>query len=268
VNPAVTSPDQPAPRAQGGARAVFLPREHGSWSIALEPIALGLLVVPTAAGVGLSLAAASVFFARRPLRSLVLQPGPRHAALAATALLGLFAAAGLAGATIMAGPASLWPLLLAAPFGALFLAFDLRRDPRAAVAEAAGAAAFSMVPAAIAAAGGWPARPALALGAVMCARSVPTVVLVRGAVRRAKGLAGTDSAGSVASLLGLAVLAALPLMSLAPWTVAALGFLLLVRAVAIASARPDQLPPRRLGIAEAIVGVVFILTVWAAYRLR
>ena len=39
-----------------------LPNEHGSWSLALEPLALGLLVAPSAAGAALGLAAACGFF--------------------------------------------------------------------------------------------------------------------------------------------------------------------------------------------------------------
>ncbi len=33
-----------------------LPKEHGSWSLALEPVAFGLLVAPSAAGAALTLA--------------------------------------------------------------------------------------------------------------------------------------------------------------------------------------------------------------------
>ena len=39
-----------------------LPKEHGSWSLALEPVAFGLLVAPSAAGAALALAAGLGFF--------------------------------------------------------------------------------------------------------------------------------------------------------------------------------------------------------------
>lgn len=48
---------------------VFLPKEHGSWSLALEPLALGLLVAPSLAGGALAGAVLAGFFARRPLKA-------------------------------------------------------------------------------------------------------------------------------------------------------------------------------------------------------
>ena len=48
------------------ALRLMLPKEHGSWSLALEPVALGLLVAPSAAGAALAAAAVSGFFLRRP----------------------------------------------------------------------------------------------------------------------------------------------------------------------------------------------------------
>ena len=50
------------------AAQLTLPKEHGSWSLALEPVAFGLLVAPSAAGAALALAAVSGFFLRRPLK--------------------------------------------------------------------------------------------------------------------------------------------------------------------------------------------------------
>lgn len=49
-------------------RELVWPREHGSWSFALEPMALGLIAVPSVAGGWLALAVGAAFFARRPLR--------------------------------------------------------------------------------------------------------------------------------------------------------------------------------------------------------
>jgi hypothetical protein len=49
----------PAPMARW--RDVILPKEHGSWSLALEPIALGLLVAPSWAGGSLAVAVLAGF---------------------------------------------------------------------------------------------------------------------------------------------------------------------------------------------------------------
>jgi hypothetical protein len=168
---------------------------------------------------------------------------------------------------MIGGLFSLWPLLLAAPTGALFLFFDLRRNTRAFASEIAGAATFSAVPAALAVLRGWPTRPALALAAIMCARAIPTVVTIRYAVRVAKGQSMRSAAPVVASIAGLALVAALTLGSLAPRAVFGLALLLLARAVVLTCLKPATLTPRALGLTEAVIGAVFVAGTALAYRL-
>ena len=70
-------------------RALLLPREHGSWSLALEPLALGLIAAPSWPGAALALAALALFFARRPwqaARAGDVRLRPALGALAAPAL--------------------------------------------------------------------------------------------------------------------------------------------------------------------------------------
>src|SRR5258708_7378263 len=76
--------------------SVFLPKEHGSWSLALEPILLGLLVAPSGSGVSLAVAAIAGFFARRPFKAILGRSSPRRpGALPAAILLGFCACVGL-----------------------------------------------------------------------------------------------------------------------------------------------------------------------------
>ena len=49
---------------------LVLPKEHGSWSLALEPVALGLLAAPSVGGGWFALATLAAFLARRPLRAV------------------------------------------------------------------------------------------------------------------------------------------------------------------------------------------------------
>lgn len=66
----------PTPAASNTSfRSLVMPREHGSWSLALEPVALGLLVAPSRAGAWLALAAIAGFFTRRPLKLALTLPG-------------------------------------------------------------------------------------------------------------------------------------------------------------------------------------------------
>jgi hypothetical protein len=45
-------------------RDLVMPREHGSWSLALEPLLFGLIAAPSLAGGGLALAVVAAFFGR------------------------------------------------------------------------------------------------------------------------------------------------------------------------------------------------------------
>ena len=49
-------------------RSVAVPREHGGWGFLLDPILLGLLVAPSAAGIFLVLLDLASFLARTPLK--------------------------------------------------------------------------------------------------------------------------------------------------------------------------------------------------------
>lgn len=247
---------------------VFMPREHGSWSLALEPLALGLLVAPSAGGLGLAVAAASGFFARRPARALMAPcgPGARRASALALAVLGCVAAAGLAEAAALGGLRSLWPLLACVPLGGLFLLFDMRKDARAAAAEIAGAATFSVLPAALATQAGWPALLSLGLAGVMCARSVPTVLVVRFAVRSGKGQSPGRLGPVVAALVAVGLVAELASLALVPRAVVVLACLLALRTALLVSLRPAALAPRALGLAEAFIGVAYIAGTALAYR--
>src|SRR5690348_13588654 len=96
-----------------------LPKEHGSWFLALEPVALGLLVAPTGAGVALAVAAVAGFFLRRPLKIVLREPDCERwqTALASVLVLAILAALGLLLTAKMGGVERLWPLLPAALAG-------------------------------------------------------------------------------------------------------------------------------------------------------
>lgn len=265
-----------ATSANTSFRSLVVPREHGSWSLALEPVALGLLVAPSAASAALAVAVIAGFFTRRPLKLAATLPStdPRRAAalrwtllFAAIALAALLVAAFAFGANKQQSDwRALWPLLLAAPFGAAFLWFDLRGEMREAEAELAGSAAFALVPAAFATLAGWSAAPALALAALMLARSVPTVLTVRAYLRVAKNKPaqpGAALAGALGFLLGVAALAAFRWVPLAA---CALVGVLVARSVWLLSSLAPAWSPRRIGMLEAALGLVYLAGLALAYR--
>ncbi len=260
-------------------RSLVLPREHGSWSLALEPVALGLLVAPSRGGAWLALAVIAGFFTRRPLKLAVTLPrsDPRRRATIGWMLL--FATTALAGLLLSTAPSlwrntphptwtALWPLLLATPFGAAFLWFDLRGEMREAEAEIAGSAAFALVPAAFATLAGWSAAPALSLAGLMLARSVPTVLTVRAYLRLAKGKPATALPALACAGGALIAVVALATRGLVPGTAAALALLLVARTAWLLSPRAPTWSARRAGITEAILGAVFVAALALGYGAR
>ena len=133
------------------------PKEHGSWSLALEPVTLGLLAAPSRAGIFLAVAAVAGFFLRRPLKLLRQTPsdprGPR-AAFCAVSLI-LAAASALLLAVQFASAIQLWPLIPVLCAGTAFVWFDFRNENREGAAEIAGATSFALLPATFAALAGW-----------------------------------------------------------------------------------------------------------------
>ena len=252
-------------------RQLFLPKEHGSWSLALEPVALALLVAPSAAGALLALAGIAGFFTRRPLKFAVTLPAgdPRRVPARNGAIFfALLGAAALGGAAVLGTVRDLWPLLLAAPFGALFLWFDLRNAVREAEAELAGSIAFALLPATGAMLAGWPAPAALALAALALARSAPTVLTVRTYLRLGKGEDPSVLLPLAAAGAACAAVAILARQGLVPGSAAAMSAVFLGRTAWLVSPLRPNWPARRVGILEAVLGVMQLGVLAAAYHLR
>ena len=267
VVPTVALPSRP--EAGPPPTTVFLPKEHGSWSLALEPLALGLLAAPSPAGVTLGLAALAGFFARRPLKAALAPDctARRRTARAVVVMFSAFAAAGFGEALVLGGVTALGPLLLAAPLGGMFLWFDRQNESRAAAAELAGSATFALLPATFATLAGWTWPAALALSALALARSVPAVLTVRTYLRLGKDQPVDFRLPVAAGVLALGVTAVLAWRQLVPGLAIGWAALLLVRTVFFTTAlRPDW-PARRIGLIEAGLGALYVGTVALAYHL-
>jgi hypothetical protein len=250
------------------ALAAFLPKEHGSWSLVLEPLALGLLVAPSLAGGGLATAAFAGFLARRPLKAALAPEFSerRCAARQTVVMLSALAVAGLFETVVTAGWLPLWPLLLAAPLAGLFAWFDAQGDSRAAAAELSGSAAFALLPAALATLAGWPVPAALALAALALARSLPTILTVRAALRLRKGQPVRPGAPVLAALFACGVILLLVAGGHVPFIAAGGVALLLLRSVWFATALRPQWSGRAIGTSELILGLCYITLAAVAYH--
>ena len=245
-----------------GWREVTMPKEHGSWPLAFEPVALGLLVAPSVAGAWVAVIAVAGFFARRPLKIVWRERSGARVAAAWKSLavcagvgLGALAAAVAAGGVMWAG----W-LVPFAGLGAVFLSFDLKNSGREEAAEIAGAAAFSTVAAAIAAAGGVGAAGALVVLIAMAGRAVPAVMFVRACVRGGK----TGEYRAVAPLVAgaVALMAAAGAAMAGKMSVAVP--LMLAVFLARATVRllwPRPIKARTLGFQELAIGLGYLAIV-------
>jgi hypothetical protein len=253
-------------------RPVVIPAEHGGWGFLAEPVVLGLVLAPSAAGVCLGLAALSGFLARHPLRLWFMDwrrrvryprtalAGRAFGALAAVALF-------LTTAGFLLARAPFWPVLVAAaPVGLAALAFDARGRSRDVSAEVTGAVALGASVTAIALAGG--ASPGIAWGAwaLLALRGWTSILYVRARIRLDRGLTSGPwlaLAGHGATLLAAGALAG---AGWAPWLSTVAFGLLLARAAWGLSPWRRPIPPKALGFQELGFGILTLLLLALGYR--
>jgi hypothetical protein len=255
-------------------KTVALPAEHGGWGFLVEPMVLGLVLAPSAAGVCLALAALAGFLARHPLR-LRLSDRRKRVRYPRTALAERFLAgyAGLAllllAAALALAPAPFWPALaVAAPIGLAALAFDALGRSREVLPEAAGAIALGASATAIALAGGAPASLAWGAWALLALRALTSVLYVRARIRLDRGLAAGPRAVLAAHAAALAVAAGLASAGWAPWLAPAAFFVLFARAAWRLSSRRRPVRPQTLGFQELACGLLTLALLATGYRLE
>jgi hypothetical protein len=268
------STPEPASTARGVSWGrIVLPPEHGGWAFLAEPIVLGLLVAPTAAGAWLAVAAMAAFLARQPLKlwSGDRRRGRRYPRTAqaerAFASLATLAAGGLVGAAVTARGPMMLAVGLAAPLAAATLALDLSLRSREALAELLAPLALSALAPAMALAAGWKAAPAFALWVLLAARAIPSILYVRARLRLERGGRANLALALVAQGLAIATAAGLAARGLAPWLgVAAIGLLALRAAWGLSPWRP-RWSVKQVGVSEAVAGAITVLAIAIGSRL-
>jgi hypothetical protein len=235
----------------------------GGWGLVFEPVVLGLLLAPSFAGFYLALSAVALFLARQPLTLLMLnrkRDSPRTALAKRFATLYLaISVASFIAALVFAQFSFVMPLLIAAPFGNMQLAFDWRGRRRVLVAELSGAMAISSLATAIALCGGWSSPAAFALWAIMIARAVPAILYIRALLGRLHNKQASSLPLWAAHVLGVVTVALLFRGGLAPRLAIAAMMVLTLRAlIAFASARRFRLTAMKLGFSEIAFGALTV----------
>jgi hypothetical protein len=245
-----------------------MPVEHGGWSLVLEPIVLALVVVPSAAGVLVALAAVCAFLIRQPLH-LAVRDHRRRSRFPRTALcerVVLFLAAGIV-ATLLwpaleTGGAVLLPMLMAAPLLGIVALYDLRTTVgRALVPEIAAATMVGAAGASIVLAGQGTAPLAYALWALAACRAVPSIIHVRTSLGR-----GSFAASLIVHVA--AVLATAALFSLGALPLAAVLAMLVLVGRALFGMKLRSVSPKQLGLTELGLGVLTVVIVAAGFLLQ
>lgn len=253
----------PAPSRRSPRRRMLVPTEHGGWGLTLEPGVLGLLVVPSWAGMCLVFAAVLGFVARNPVRIALLDlrqrrrlPRTRLAARIAAAELSFLAALVLAAVVLAEAP--FWaPAVVAVPLLAVELWFDSRSQSRRLAPELAGATAVAAVGAMVVLAGGGDSRLAAGIWLLLAARSLTSLPWVRAQIQRLRGR-GVDQAPVVAgdvAAMGAAGVAVAIERGLALGAAAVMVLL----AVQRLAGRGRPAPAKVLGIGQTIAGLLVVL---------
>ena len=243
-------------------RSVALPAEHGGWGFLIEPILLGLLVTPSAAGFLLAVAAVAGFLLRQPLKTLLIDR--RRGVNNARTLLAFYGAAagiGLLGAIWLAGPRFLGVLALALPAALLFAYYDLTRPGRTLQAELAAPAALAVVAPAMAVMADWTWPAALALWVVLVARAVPTVAFVRARIRLDKGRATNIHIPILLHIVAVAVVVWLVTIDLLPRVTSLVFALFFMRAMVMLAPKRPAMSVKTIGIMELLLGIGAVVAI-------
>ncbi len=254
-------------------RSVALPPEHGSWGLVAEPLLLALMVKPSPGGAVLALGVLAGFLAYRPLKLLYgdLRRGRRfqrtRIALAFASGLAALCVALLVASVDIAG---VWPFLaflIAAPFALIFVVYDLAPG-RFWQAEVAAPVAFASSAAAVALAGAGSWRLAVALWAVVTARSLSSVLYVRARLRLERGEPARTGLALVAHVLGLFAVACMVAAGWLPALALLAMALLLVRAGLGLSRLRRRVSARAVGLSEIGWGIAVIVIVAVGFWFR
>lgn len=262
----------PASRPPVPWRTVGLPVEHGGWSFLLEPVILGLVLVPSGPGFCLGIAALAAFLVRHPLRLVALdwRKGARYPRtdLAArfVAAYGLAAALFAAAALVLAGPRFAVAILAAGPLGLFALGLDLSGRGRDVLAELAGAVALGASVTAIVLAGGGPSGVAWMAWLLQAVRAITAILYVR--ARLAHEREGGVPAMPVIATHGAAValVGSLVAADLAPSLAVVAFVLLLARAAWGLHGAPRRVRAQVVGVQEVVFGAITLILLAAGFR--
>lgn len=254
-------------------RSVALPVEHGGWAFLLEPVLLGLLVVPSWAGFWLSLSALGVFLIHQPLRTAAKDfvKGKQYVrtrwAIGFVFLYGGLVLIGFVLALLTSDFVFWPPLVLAVPFALAQLWFESRNRGKELLPELSGAVALLAVASTIALAGGWELYQSLALWIILAARTVGSIIYIRARLRLVRGGIIDPKPVIWTHITGFILIILLVFLRLAPWLAALMMLALLARAAYGLTRASQTVRPQIIGFQELGFGLLYVIVIVAGYHL-
>lgn len=244
-------------------RSIALPSEHGAWGFLLEPLLMGMMLAPSAAGVWQSVTIFAIFLIHQPLK-VALKPSRKSGIRTRVAwryvlVYTIIALIGFA-LTIRTDNQSgifLVPFLLAVPLMLVQAWYDAHGQSRALIAELCGSAALGAAVTALVLLAGWGIAPAFALWGLLLARTIPSIVYVRARLRRQRGQ--TIALRPTIGLHGLALLVVVLLagFSLVP-RLSVLAISILMGRAWYGLQNTQKVRASRIGMAEMAYGLLVI----------
>lgn len=236
----------------------------------LEPVILGLLVAPSAAGWVLGAVTLLAFLVRTPLKVVLVDRWRRRwlprtrTALSATLVELIAIGALILVALSLSHDPFWWPVMVAVPLVAVGLWYDMRSRSRHLVAEVAGVLGIAAAAPVVALAGGVTNEVAVGVWLVVASRSVAAVGLVRVALKRAKEQEHRRWHADLAQAVAVAAGAVGVIAGLIPWPA-----LVVLGAGAASGVVTTRLPPVAayvVGAQQVVVGLTVILVSGLAFR--
>lgn len=253
-------------------QSVALPSEHGGWGFVSEPVILGLLLAPSAAGLLLGIAAFGAFLLHQPLK-IVLKDHrtgryvPRTEAALRFVMIygGVMAAAGFVMLLLMPTWTVLIPLMLCLPLMGVQLWQDRQNRSRSLLAELTGAMATGAFASSIVMMNGWELLPALALWLALAVRGFTSILYVRSRLRLERSKPAGRATTLASHAFGLAVIGTAALAGWLPWTAPAAMGILTTRASYGLSPLRQRRPPKVIGMLEMVYGLTYLLLIAVGY---
>lgn len=254
-------------------KSIALPAEHGGWGFLFEPLLLGLLLAPSAAGGWISVGALGAFLARHPLKLALndLLRGRRSPRLGPSlgfaAGYGAVATAGFSLAFLTQDARIFLPLLAAVPLALVQLHYDARNQGRNLLPEMVGALAPGALASAVLMAGGWALSLALVPWLLLALKAATSILYVRARLRLDRGSAADRGVVWISHGAAIALAGAFAAAERGPWLAAVAFATLTLRAGFGLSALRKPMRPQRLGFREVAYGLLTVLLVATGYRL-